>query len=74
MYLSEEKRAEIRKCFKKHQYNIGLDPGENKISNIKGFHDTEGVGKFPRFYLMPGMGKKCLHRFELREVFNCRDL
>jgi len=45
MYLSEEKRTEIRECFEKHQYNTGLDPGENKISNIKGFHDTEGGGR-----------------------------
>ena len=41
MYLSEEKRAEIRECIENHQSNIGLDPGKNKISNIKGFNDTE---------------------------------
>ena len=45
MYLSEEKRAEIRKCIENKRSNIGLDPGENKISNIKGFHDTEGGRK-----------------------------
>ena len=42
MYLSEEKRAEIRECIEKHQYNKGLNPEENKISHIKGFHDTAG--------------------------------
>jgi len=26
-----------------------------------------GDGKFPRFYLMPGMGNKCLHRFRMDE-------
>jgi len=66
MYLSEEKRAEIRECIENHRSNPGINPGENKISNIKGFHDTEGVGKFPRFYLRPGMGKKFSHRFELK--------
>jgi len=42
MYLPEEKRAQLLECIENHQSNIGLDPGENKISNIKGFHDTEG--------------------------------
>ena len=44
MYLSEEKRAEIRECIGKNQSNPGLDSesnsGKNKIGHITGFHDT----------------------------------
>jgi len=46
MYLSEEKRAAIRKCLKKNQSNPGLDSecnsGINKINYTRGFHDTAG--------------------------------
>jgi len=44
MYLSEEKRAEIRKYIGKNQSNPGLDsecnPGKNEIDHITGFCDT----------------------------------
>lgn len=44
MYLSEEKRAEIRECIGKNKSNSGLDPelnsGQNKIDHTQGFHDT----------------------------------
>ncbi len=45
MYLSEEKRAEIRKCFENTRSNSGLNPGEKTESCIKGFHDTEAARK-----------------------------
>jgi len=67
MYLSEEKPAEIRKCIGKNQSNPVLEsevnPGENIINHIRGFHDTDRERKISRFYLTPGMIKKCLHRF-----------
>jgi len=63
MYLSEEKRAEIRKCFEKYQFNIGLDPGENKISNIKGFHDTEGGRKVSQILFDARDGKEIFTPF-----------
>ena len=45
MYLSEEKRAEIRKCFEKTRSNSELNFGKNKTDHIKGFHDTEDLRK-----------------------------
>jgi hypothetical protein len=49
MYLSEEKRTEIRKCIGKNQSNPGLyserNSEKNKIDHIKGFHDTAGGRK-----------------------------
>jgi len=43
MYLSEEKRAEIRECIGKSQSNSGFDSecssGINKINLTRGFHD-----------------------------------
>ena len=38
---------------------------QDKIKRIisKGFMLQQGLAKFPKFYLMPGMGEKCLHRF-----------
>jgi len=44
MYLSEEKRAEIRECIGKNQPNprpgSECNSGENKIDHTQGFHDT----------------------------------
>jgi len=45
MYLSEEKRAEIRKCFENSRSNSELNSGKNKGNHIKGFHDTENMRK-----------------------------
>jgi hypothetical protein len=45
MYLSEEKRAEIRECIEKHQSNIGINSGKKEENHIKGFHDTAGGKK-----------------------------
>lgn len=44
MYLSEEKRAEMRKCLGIQRSNPGLDSefssGKNKTNHSQGFHDT----------------------------------
>jgi len=40
MYLSEEKRAEIRKCIENQKSNSELNPGQNNGNRIKGFQDT----------------------------------
>jgi hypothetical protein len=45
MYMSEEKRAVIRKCFENSRSNSGLNPEEKIENRIKGFHDTEAVWK-----------------------------
>ncbi|WP_304511500.1 hypothetical protein [Desulfobacula sp.] len=63
MYLSEEKRAEIRECFEKYQSNIGLDPGENKISNTKGFQDTAGGRKVSQILFDDRDGKEVFTPF-----------
>jgi hypothetical protein len=43
MYLSEEKRAEIRKCIENQKSNSEFNPGQNKENQIKEFHDTAGA-------------------------------
>ena len=58
MYLSEEKRAEIRKCIEKHQSNIGRNPGQNNGKHIKGFHDTEGGRKVSQILFDARDGKE----------------
>ena len=42
MYLSEEKRAEIRECIEKHQSNMGLNPGENNMINKRTIEHFKG--------------------------------
>ena len=39
MYLSEEKRAQIRKCFKKQQSNAKNNSREDKSLNIQRVHN-----------------------------------
>ena len=63
MYLSEEKRAEIRECIKNHSSNPGINSGENKISNIKGFHDTEGGRKVSQILFDARDGKEVFTPF-----------
>ncbi len=41
MYLSERKRAQVRKCME----NCRLDPTKNKQEQPKGVHDTPEVRK-----------------------------
>ena len=45
MYLSKEKRAQIRKCFEKQQSNAKIISGKDKSLNIQRVHDTEGSSK-----------------------------
>jgi len=45
MYLSEEKRAEIRECIENQQANSELNPGKNKENHLKGFHNRSGRRK-----------------------------
>lgn len=45
MYLSEEKRAAIRKCIENQQTNPEINPGQKNGNQIKGFHYTEGSSK-----------------------------
>jgi len=68
MYLSEEKRSQIREYIENQRSNPEFNSGNDnhyKINHIQEFYDTAGEGKFLRFYLMPGMGKKYLHRFRM---------
>ena len=45
MYLSEEKRAQIRKCFEKQQSNAKINSGKDKSLNIQRVHNIEGSSK-----------------------------
>ena len=40
MYLSEEKRAQIRKCIENQISDSGLNSGQNIENHNKGFLDT----------------------------------
>ncbi|MCD4718511.1 MAG: hypothetical protein K8S13_01440 [Desulfobacula sp.] len=63
MYLSEEKRAAIRKCMGNQQFNPGLNPGRNKENHIKGFHDTEGGRKVSQILFDARDGKEVFTPF-----------
>lgn len=67
MYLSEEKRAEIRECIGKHQSNPGLDSGfnpeKNKTNHITGFHDTAGGKKVSQILFDARDGKEVFTPF-----------
>ena len=45
MYLSEEKRAQIRECIENKQLDSERNLVKNKIDHIQGFHDTAGGRK-----------------------------
>jgi hypothetical protein len=45
MYLSEGKRAAIRKCTENQQANSELNPEKNNGNHVKGFHYTSGGRK-----------------------------
>jgi hypothetical protein len=45
MYLSEEKRAEIRECIEHQKSNSEFNPGQNKKNHIQEFHDIAGGRK-----------------------------
>jgi len=63
MYLPEEKRSEIRKCIENHQSNLELNSGDNKISNFKGFQDTEGGRKVSQILFDARDGKEVFTPF-----------
>ena len=45
MYLSEEKRAQIRKCFEKQQSNTKINSGTDKSLNIQRAQNIEEISK-----------------------------
>jgi len=63
MYLSEEKRAEIRKCFENTCSNSELNSGKNKENHLKGFHDTEDVRKVSQILFDARDGKEVFTPF-----------
>ena len=67
MYLSEEKRSEIRECIGKNQSNPELDsehnPEENKINHTQRFHDTVGGRKISQILFGARDGKEVFTPF-----------
>ncbi len=63
MYLSEEKRAEIRKCFENSRSDSELNSGEKKENPIKGFHDTEDIRKVSQILFGARDGKEVFTPF-----------
>ena len=63
MYLSEKKRAEIRKCIETHQPHPGINSGKDKTNHIKVFHDTESVRKISQILLDARDGKEVFTPF-----------
>ncbi|MBU2430816.1 MAG: hypothetical protein KKH99_08980, partial [Proteobacteria bacterium] len=59
MYLSEEKRAEIRKCIENQKSN----PGQDKIDHCKDFHDTEDRRKISQILFDARDGKELFTPF-----------
>ena len=59
MYLSEEKRAEIRKCIENQQ----TSPVKDKVNHIKGFHDTEDDRKVSQILFEARDGKEVFTPF-----------
>jgi len=63
MYLSEEKRAEIRKCIENQRSNSELNPGQNNGNRIKGFHDTKEGRKVSQILFGARDGKEVFTPF-----------
>ena len=63
MYLSEEKRAEIRECIENNRSNPGINSGEKKENHIKGFHDTADVRKVSQILFDARDGKEVFTPF-----------
>jgi len=59
MYLSEEKRAAIRKCIGNQQNS----PVKEETNHIKGFHDTEDVRKVSQILFGARNGKEVFTPF-----------
>ena len=45
MYLSEEKRAQIRECFEKQRFNAKINSGEDKTLNNQKVYNIDGISK-----------------------------
>ncbi len=63
MYLSEEKRAEIRKCIENQRSNSNFNSGKNKENRILGFHDTVGGRKVSQILFDARDGKEVFTPF-----------
>ncbi|MBU0464863.1 MAG: hypothetical protein KKE12_14895 [Proteobacteria bacterium] len=63
MYLSEEKRTEIRECIEKHQSNLGFNSANDKTIYFKGVHDTEGGRKVSQILFDARDGKEVFTPF-----------
>jgi len=61
MFLSEEKRAEIRKCFENSRSNSGVN--SEKENHCKGFHDTEDLRKVSQILFDARDGKEVFTPF-----------
>ncbi|MCD4676037.1 MAG: hypothetical protein K8S18_08590 [Desulfobacula sp.] len=63
MYLSEEKRAEIRKCIENQRSISVFNPGQNNGNHLKRFHDTEGGRKVSQILFDARDGKEVFTPF-----------
>jgi hypothetical protein len=63
MYLSEEKRAEIRKCIENQRSNSDLNLAGNNGGCTKGFHDTAGGWKVSQILFEARDGKEVFTPF-----------
>ena len=63
MYLSEEKRAEIRKCIENQQLDSEFNPGQNVENHTQGFHDTAGGRKVSQILFDARDGKEVFTPF-----------
>ncbi len=63
MYLSEEKRAEIRKCIENHRSNSEVNSGGNNMNHFKGFNDTERGRKVSQILFDARDGKEVFTPF-----------
>lgn len=63
MYLSEEKRMEIRKCIENRRSDSTINTQNNKGYHIKGFHDTAEVRKLSQILFDARDGKEVFTPF-----------
>jgi len=63
MYLSEEKCAEIRKCFENNQSISGINPGNKTENHIKKSQDTEAAWKVFQVLFYARNGKEVFTPF-----------
>ena len=63
MYLSEEKRAQIRECIENQRSNSELNSEQNVDNHDKGFHDTAGGRKVSQILFDARDGKEVFTPF-----------